>query len=202
MTTNVAKVLKAATGSLLAGSMLMTAIPASAQSRGDYRGDYDHRHHDGIGAGEVIAGAIVIGGIAALLSSGNHNRDRTYDNGYRNDGYRNDGYRGYDNRYQNNGYQDSGNPRQAIEQCVAAVENGGRRRDNVDVRQITNVDNIRGGYRVEGRVAVDYRNDNYNGRYDNRGYGNDYRNGRYDDSGSFSCTVRYGRIENVDYRGI
>ncbi len=200
MNTIVAKALKAATGSLIAGSMLLTAMPASAQYRnypGGYYGD-GYRHRDrGIGAGEVIAGAIVLGGLAAILSSSG-NRDRNY----------NDGYRGYDNGYRgnyNDGYQNYGTPRQAIQQCVSAVENGGRRRDNVDVRQITNVDQIRGGYRVEGRVAVDYGNNNYNGYggYNGyNGYNDGYNRGRYDDTGSFSCTVRYGRVEDVDYRGI
>ena len=104
-------VLKAATGSLLAVATLMTAMPASAQHRGDR-----HRDRDGISAGEVIAGAVVIGGLAAILSSNNGN-------------YR-DGYYGdrYDGRY-NNGYdyRRYGGSRQAIQQCVNAVESRGGR---------------------------------------------------------------------------
>ena len=42
------------------GAMLVTALPADARS---YR-----RHHDGIDAGDVIAGALIIGGIAAVAS--------------------------------------------------------------------------------------------------------------------------------------
>ncbi len=194
MATNVANVLKAATGSLLAGSMLMTAMPASAQSRGDRY----HRDRDGISAGEVIAGAVVIGGLAAILSS---------NNGRYRDGY--DGNR-YDGRY-NNGYdyRRNGGSRQAIEQCVAAVERRGGRRDDVDVRRITDVERTHGGYRIEGRVAVDYRDggrwdrDDRYGR-DDRNYrgGRGYDRQRYDDRGSFTCTVRYGRVQDVDFRGI
>lgn len=188
MAFHVAKIAKAATGSLLAGSMLMTAMPAAAQ----YRGDYRHRDR-GVSAGEVIAGALVIGGIAAILSSGNNNRDRYYDDRY-------------GNRYGDNDRR-WGNPRQAVEQCVAAVENQGRRRDNIDVRQINRVEQIRGGYVVSGTVAVDYGRDNgrygdrYD-RYDNGRYDYRYNRGRYDDRGRFNCTVRYGRIDDLDVRGI
>ena len=195
MTTIVAKVLKAATGSLLAGSMLMTAMPASAQYRGDYRGgDYHHGDHGRIGAGEVIAGAIVLGGIAAILSSGSHDRNRDYDNRRYNDGYR-----GYDNGYQRDSYQSYRTPRQAIQQCVAAVQNDGRR-GNIDVRQVTDVQQINNGCRIRGDVTAD--NSYYGGRggydrYDNRG-----NDDRYQNSGSFSCTVRYGRVEDVDVRGV
>lgn len=208
-------VLKAATGSLLAATMLMTAMPASAQYRGDR-----HRDRDGISAGEVIAGAVVIGGLAAILSSNNGN-------------YR-DGYYGdrYDGRY-NNGYdyRRYGGSRQAIQQCVNAVESRGGRRNDVDVQRITDVSRIRGGYRIEGRVAVDYRggyndgdgrwdrNNRYDrdnsydrrdgdgrndrgDRYDRYDRGDRYGNQRYDDRGRFSCTVRNGQVYDVDFRGV
>ncbi len=197
MATKLAKSTKAAIGSLLAGSILLTAMPASAQMRGGGWDRYDRRH-DGISAGEVVAGAIVIGGLAAILSSGNH--DRGYDPRYddRNNG-RNSGY--------NDDWQRYGGSRQAISQCVSAVERQGGRGANVDVTRITNVDRTRGGYRVEGRVAVDYRNgwrgDRNDGRY---GYndrdGRGYDRGRYDDRGSFTCSVRYGQIDDVRVRGI
>jgi hypothetical protein len=189
--------LKAATGSLLAGSMLMTAMPASAQYRNHY-----HHDRDGISAGEVIAGAVVIGGLAAILSSNNGRyRDGYYGDRY--DGRYNDGY----------DYRRYGNSRAAIEQCIYAVERRGGRRDDVDVRRITDVQRIRGGYRIQGRVAVDYngghrgdawdRDDRYDrgDRYHYHG-GRGYDRQRYDDRGGFSCTVRYGRIEDVDFRGI
>lgn len=184
-------VLKAATGSLLAATTLMTAMPASAQNRDRYR------DRDGISAGEVIAGAVVIGGLAAILSS---------NNGRYRDGYYGDQY---DGRY-NNGYdyRRYGGSRQAIQQCVNAVESRGGRRNDVDVQRITDVSRIRGGYRIEGRVAVDYRggyNDNRwdrGDRYDRYDRGDRYGNQRYDDRGRFSCTVRHGQVYDVDFRGI
>ena len=200
MATTVAKTAKAAMGSLLAGSILLTAVPAAAQ----YRGGHDRydRRHDGISAGEVIAGAVVLGGLAAILSSDNDRRygDRYYDRGY--DRYQ-DGYHGgYD-------WQRTGGSRAAIERCVNAVERRGGRRDDIDVTRITDVDRIRGGYRIEGRVAVDYRDgwrdrdrwdrDGRGGRWDRGGRWN---NNGYDDRGSFACTVRWGRVDNVNLRGI
>lgn len=208
MATMFAQSARAAMGSLLATSMLATAVPANAQY---YGGRHHGRHHDGIDAGDVIAGAIIIGGLAAILSGGGRSgRDRA-DRGYdrRNDGY----YDNYDwDRY--------GGSREAIERCVHAVERRGGQRDDVDVRRITDIERIRGGYRVRGQVAVDYRGgyrgdwrdrDGYGDRYGDRdGYARDgYNRGwdrdrrqSYDDRGRFSCTVRYGRVEDVNFRGI
>ncbi|MEQ1725620.1 MAG: hypothetical protein ABL882_06815 [Sphingopyxis sp.] len=192
---------RAAMAVLLAGSTLVTAIPASAQNYGGRHRD----RHDGISAGDVIAGAVVIGGLAAILSAGGGNRSRgRYDD------------RNYDRNYDGYDWNRNGGSREAIERCVAAVERRGGRRDDVDVRRITDIDRIRGGYRIAGNVAVDARG-GYRGdwrdhdRYDRRGY--DDRNGydrgwdrdgrqRYDDRGRFTCTVRYGRVEDVDFRGI
>ncbi len=46
-----------------AAALVSIAVPAQARER------YD-RHRDSVSAGEVIAGAVVIGGLAALLSAG------------------------------------------------------------------------------------------------------------------------------------
>ena len=189
------RTIKATTGALLASALLLTATaPAAAQYRGGYdRYDRYDRRHDGISAGEVIAGAVIIGGLAAILSSGN-NRDRygdRYDGRYD---------RGYDNRYNGNSYdwRRSGGSRAAIQRCISAVERRGGRRDDVDVTRITDVDRLRDGYRIEGYVAVDYRG-GYRGDWRD---GRDYNRGGYDDRGSFSCTVRYGEVEDVRFRGV
>jgi hypothetical protein len=188
--------LKALTGAFLATAMTAGAVaPASAQWRGDRYDRYDRRH-DGISAGEVIAGAVIIGGLAAILSSGNRDRGRydrydRYDRGYdRYNDRRYDDRRDYD-------WQRYGGSRSAIDRCVRAVEQRGGRRDDVDVTRITYVDRIRDGYRINGDVAVDYRGGYRGDQYD-RGYN---RRG-YDDRGSFSCTVRYGQIDDLRVRGI
>jgi hypothetical protein len=193
MANRVATTAKAAIGSLLATSMLATAVPASAQYRDR------HRDHDGISAGEVIAGAVIIGGLAAILSGNSRDRHGRYDGDYYRSGNWDYDWRRY------------GGSRRAIEQCVSAVERRGRG-DDIDVRRITDVQRIRDGYRVQGRVTVDYRGGRYarwdgddrwdrSGRWD-RDDRYDYSRQRYDDRGRFTCIVRYGRVRDVDFRGI
>ncbi len=193
-------------GTIAAGAMaLSSAAPAFAQ--------YRDRDRDGVSVGEIIAGALIIGGIAAVAGG---NRDRGYDD-YRYDragydrGYDRSGYdRGYD---RGNGYDrgyGQGNPRQAVEQCVRAAERQAGRYSygRADVTDIRDVRHTRYGFEVRGRIAVngqgrDWRNgDN---RYGS-GWGNDYRgwndNLRGYDSGSFKCKFERGRVVDIDINGI
>ena len=179
------------TGALaLAAALAATAAPAAAQAQ--YR-DARHNDRDGISAGEIIAGAIVLRGLAAILSDNDNDRYR-------------DGYR-YDPRYGNNqprygygygqpnygyNYQRYGNSRQAVNQCVNAVERNGTRYGRADVTEIRDIDRRRDGYSVEGRVVV---RDGYRGRW---GQGR----GGYYDQGRFRCEVRYGRVQDVRFSGL
>ena len=173
---------KALVGTVAAGAMAMaSAAPAQAQWR-----DRDRDRGDGIDAGDIIAGALIIGGIAAVASAAG-GRDR-YD-------------RGYDRGY---GYNQAGNSRQAVEQCVNAAQRNASRYSyggNAKVTDIRDVDAKRDGYKVKGRIAVNTRNANWR-----RGWGNDFRgwNSRYNgyDAGTFKCDVRYGRVVDLDYSGI
>ncbi|WP_374405136.1 hypothetical protein [Pelagerythrobacter sp.] len=163
---------KALVGTIAAGGLAMTAAtPAMAQYR-----DYDR--DDGIGVGEVIAGAAIIGGIAALAGAfDNNDRDR------------------YDNRYYRTGYDRGYNSRAVIERCVAAAETNARRYGYraANVTQIRDVDTNRDNVRIKGRIDV--------GRSYGRSYGYD-RNRGYD-SGDFTCRVDYsGRVYDLDYSGI
>ncbi|WP_422060024.1 hypothetical protein [Sphingopyxis sp.] len=184
---------KAAIGAATAGAILMSAAtPAIARDR--------DRDRDGISAGEVIAGAVVLGGLAAILSADN-DRGGRYDNRYDNrydDRYGNDDrgdYRSggrYDDARYGYGYDYNryGNSRAAVSQCVSAVENGTRRYGRTDVTQVTGIDRKRDGYRVKGRVVV---TDGYGGRWG--------RGGSYD-RGKFSCDIRYGRVQDISYSGL
>ena len=101
---------KALVGTVAAGAMAMgSATPAAAQYRDRYR------DRDGIDVGDVIAGALIIGGIAAVASAASRGGryDRRYDR--------------YDDRYYDGYYNRAGNPRQAVEQCVYAAERNASR---------------------------------------------------------------------------
>jgi len=188
---------KALVGTVAAGAMAMTtAVPAQAQSR---------NHDNGIDVGDVIAGALIIGGIAAVATAASRGN-----RGYNNDGYVYEGGNynngGYYNgsRYNNNYYNNAGDSRQAVEQCVNAAERNanrasyGGRSQVTDIRQI---DRKRDGYTVKGRIAVNTRNNNWRSGWggDYRGYSNTYQG--YD-SGSFTCKVRYGQVVDLDYSGV
>lgn len=168
---------KTLVGTVAAGAMAMTsAAPAFARDR----------DRDGIGAGEIIAGAVILGGIAAIAASaGNNDRD-----------YRDRDYRGYDDRYDrrydNRGYNgyDRGYGRAAIEQCVQAAENNARRAGYrySNVTQIRDVNSTRYGARIKGRIDVQ---SGYGGYGRQRG-----------DSGNFTCDVSRGRVVGLSYNGI
>ncbi|MFZ1743961.1 MAG: hypothetical protein WAT93_13980 [Pontixanthobacter sp.] len=180
---------KALVGTVAAGAMAMTsAAPAFARDR----------HDDGISAGEVIAGAVILGGIAAVLSSGSKNRDRYDQRDYRYD-QRDNGYNNRnDYRYDDRG----GNGRRAVESCIQAAERDARRAGYrfADVTQIRDVDSTRNGWRVKGRMVVDdtrgYRGDRYNQRDSRYGYD------RAGDSGKFTCDFSRGRVVGLDFSGI
>ncbi len=201
---------KGAIATVAAGAMAVSsATPAFAE----------HRDRGGISAGDVIAGALVIGGIAAIASAaGNSNRNRDYDN--RDGDYRYDraGYGNYGGNYGNQGgnnYYDRddyrrGNARQAIEQCVRTAERQASRYSygRADVTDVRDIRETRYGFEVRGRIAVNssgrdwHRGDRDHGQ----GWGGDYRGWnssmRGYDSGSFSCKFERGRIVDLDFNGI
>src|SRR5688572_5437670 len=90
-----------------AAALVSTASPALGRDR------------DGIDVGDIVAGAVIVGGIAAAagaLGNGDgYSYGYPYDSGY---DYQYDRYGRYGYGY---GYN-RGNPRQAVEQCVYAVE--------------------------------------------------------------------------------
>jgi hypothetical protein len=119
-------------------------------------GGWGHRHHhDGVDAGDVLAGVLIIGGIAAIASAASRDRDRdrrveTDPNGYP---YRNDRNREWDYRYRENAgrdYRSGGRDRgldNAADICAREVE----RTERVD--EVGSVDRTASGWHVEGRLA-------------------------------------------------
>ncbi|GAB5480539.1 MAG: hypothetical protein Pars92KO_02960 [Parasphingorhabdus sp.] len=153
-------------GTAAATAMAVSATPAMAK-------DYDR---GGISAGEVIAGAVVLGGLAAILSSGKKDK---YSNSYYDDDYRDRRYR--DKRY---GYGDRKRirPRRAVNKCVRAAERKASYYGRADVTQIRDVKRTRYGYKIKGRLVV---KDGY------RGYRRSY------DRGKFTCYVEGRRVSGV-----
>ena len=179
---------KALVGTVAAGAVAMaSASPAYARDR------------DGIGAGEIIAGALIIGGIAAVAAAASNDHDDYDRYGYRD-------RRGYDNRYYG-----AGNSRDAVEMCVRAAESNASRYSyggRANVTDIRTIDRKRDGYTVKGRIAVNTNQRGWrNGdpRY-GRGWNGDYRGWNNNlsgyDSGNFTCKIRYGRVVDLDYSGI
>ncbi len=158
-------------GTAAATAMAVSATPAMAK-------DYDR---GGISAGEVIAGAVVLGGLAAILSSGKKDK---YSNSYYDDDYRDRRYS--DRRYRDGryGYGDRKRirPRRAVNKCVRAAERKASYYGRADVTQIRDVKRTRYGYKVKGRIVV---------KDGNRGYRRSY------DRGKFTCYVEGRRVSGV-----
>ncbi len=174
----------------LAATMMMATTPAMARDRWD---------DDRIDAGDVIAGAIIIGGLAAILS-GDNDRGRydRYDGGYRS-GY---GY-GDESRYYGGDRYDRrryGGSRDAVNRCINAAERRASYNGRANVTEITDIDRVRGGYEVRGRIVVE---DSYRGGYGyNRGYGYGRGYDRGYDRGSFTCVARYGQVDGLRFNGL
>jgi hypothetical protein len=154
-----------------------TATPAMAN---------DYRDRGGIGAGEIIAGAVVIGGIAALAGAFDNDRDDRYAYRDRDRDYRYD--RG--DRYDRGRFGFGGNPRNAVDRCVRAAENQARRFGGyryADVLDVRDIDRTRDGFRIRGRIEV-------GGGYGYRGRGND--------RGNFTCRIDRSGSPYVDFDGI
>ncbi len=141
----------------------------------------DRRDRGGISAGEIIAGAVVIGGIAALAGAfdGDRDRGRGWDRDDRN-------FRG--DRFDRGGWGFAGGPRAAVDRCVRAAENQARRFGGyrfADVTDVRDIDRTRDGFRVRGRIEV-------GGGWNRRGA----------DRGSFTCRLDGRGAPLIDFGGI
>lgn len=115
-----------------------------------YRGH--HRHRDRIDGGDILAGILVIGGIAAIASAASkNNRDRRYeDRDYRSDNRRYDDRRADSrNDYRN----DRGT--EAMESAISACADAAERQAGRDARvsEIESVVRDGSGWRVEGELT-------------------------------------------------
>lgn len=114
-----------------------------------YRGYRGHRRHrDRIDGGDILAGILVIGGIAAIASAASKNsRDRRYeDRDYRSDNQR------YDDR-RSDTRDDRGI--RGMESAISACSNAAERQAGRDARvsAIESVVRDGNGWRVEGELS-------------------------------------------------
>ena len=132
--------LVSAVGCAATAGLLAVSIPAFAQSRDrDRHHRPPHDHHQGASAGDIIAGAVVVGGIAALIASANRDRDREPHD--------------FDDSFQGDG--DWGT-RRAIDACVVAAERQANQYGrSPDVRRISDVEYHRRSIIVFGDVHVE-----------------------------------------------
>ncbi len=101
---------------------------------------HHHRHRSGVDAGDVVAGVLILGAIAAIASSG-RDRDRDDDRD-RND--RDYGDRDYD---YNDRAQDSRGLRHAADMCMDQIERGRNSVEDIDSARRTS-----DGWRVAGTL--------------------------------------------------
>lgn len=175
MTTTPTRLARTTLGTLAAGAL---AVAAATPALAD---DHRYRDRDGIGAGEIIAGAVVIGGIAALAGAFDGDRDRWDRRDYRD-------YRG--DRWDRGGYGFNGGARGAVERCVRAAENQARRFGGyryADVTDVRDLDRTRFGFRIQGRIEV-----GDGGRWGGRDF----------DRGRFTCRLDGRGAPIVNFDGI
>jgi hypothetical protein len=113
-----------------------------------------------------------------------------------------DGHRDGDRYGQQWNRQDNGyGKRAAVDQCVRAAQREASRYGRARVTEISDINWVRGGFEVRGRLVAEGRDFDRRGSdaYGRYGYGRD-RDQR--DSGRFSCTARNGGIDSVRIYGL
>ncbi|QFT78247.1 hypothetical protein [Erythrobacter sp. THAF29] len=121
------------------------------------RGWYRHPHRHRVDAGDVLAGVLIIGGIAAIASAANdRKRDRYRDYDYRRT---RDYDRDYDRRDRRRSTGSSGLD-SAVDQCVSRIER------DVRVESVDGVDRTAEGWNVRGSL---YNGDAFTCRIGNDG---------------------------------
>ena len=210
----------------IAGSM-MTAAPALAREQRDKR-EYSHKYEQrqtrdhrrdhrrdkrnkhGIGVGEVIVGAAILGGLVALLSDNDGDKRhreryrRTHSRPHRDYNRHVRPHRDYNrhvrphrdyNRHVRphhpsrpapSYYGNRKKDRHAVRQCTRAVERRGSRWGNANVTNIRHVQRIRSGYQVTGRIAIRSSSYGRSGHHESGYYG-----------AKFKCKIRHGRVNDV-----
>lgn len=131
----------------LVASFSMAATPAIARDWGGGWGGR-HRHNDRIDGGDVLAGILIIGGIAAIASAASkaskqQRNDREPEPRYRDDAPR---YGGEDDRPE---WRDGTGIDSAVNRCIDEVNRGRTR-----VGEVDSVNRDAGGWRIAGTTTA------------------------------------------------
>ncbi|MFN5902865.1 MAG: hypothetical protein ACK439_07860 [Novosphingobium sp.] len=133
----------------LAASFSMMATPAMARHGwGGWGGGY--RHHDrGVDGGDILAGILIIGGIAAIASAASKSKKEREQREYRDEApdYRQDSrnYAGNDDRPE---WRDGGGIDSAVNRCIDEVNRGRER-----VGEVDSVNRDADGWRIAGTTT-------------------------------------------------
>lgn len=144
-----------------AAVLSMAATPALARDRGwggGWGGHYGRHHDDGISAGDVLAGVLIIGGIAAIASAASKSKKdreaREAGDEYRYPGDRTEPQANNSADYGRNDADDRPEWREgtgingAVDRCLEEVERGSTKVEGVD-----SVNREGDGWRVAGRTG-------------------------------------------------
>ncbi len=187
--------------------------PASTANVAQWDGDATNverhrrwRHRNRVDAGDVIAGVLILGGIAAIASAASNSDDRRS----RPQTDRRGDYRDRDSRARTD-YRRSNSGEgldRAVDMCLAEIER------DVRVDEVSNVARDRDGWVVSGRI---YNGDGFNCRIDNQGqisevtysgqqatYSGNADDNQWSDEDYAQARLRTGGVpyqgsENVDY---
>lgn len=159
---------------MAAAALAMTALPVAAQAHGRWDGGGWggrgwHRDRGGIDGGDVLAGLLIIGGIAAIAtaaSKAEKKRNAPQDDGYRyrpeedqrgnrNDDWRNDDRRNDDWRDQGRVGSGSRGLNQAVDACATEAERSGEIEDIQDATRNGNGYRVSGTFRSGDRFSCD-----------------------------------------------
>ena len=128
-------------GSTNVGSAAVEVQTGEAREQNQRRRHHRrHRHRNRVDAGDVIAGVLVLGTIAAIAGS-SRNRDRDRDRDYRDRDYRDRDYRDDRNEYDSRGME------RAADMCVDQIERGSDEVDDISTARRT-----ADGWRVAGTL--------------------------------------------------
>ncbi|MDG5750894.1 hypothetical protein P8R33_07245 [Qipengyuania sp. XHP0211] len=167
---------------------------APGDDTSDYHRRYRYRRHRGVSAGDVLAGVLIIGGIAAIANAAKNSDDRRYrDRDYRYPDQRRDDYR--------QDYDARGVDR-AVEMCADEVERNAR------IGSIDTVNRTASGWQVTGSL---YNGDGFtcsigqDGRIDAIEYGrggSGYQGamGEYDDAQNYDGGQDYADADRQEDR--